>query len=54
VHVGIDVLSGLLDITSDIESVARSLGDGQTVVERDTAWDGTESAVLFLLETKRI
>jgi hypothetical protein len=54
VHVRTDILSGLLDISGDIESIARSLGDGQTVVERDTAWDGTESAVLFLLERKRI
>ena len=44
-HVGGCVFPGFLDIAADVESVARSLGDGQTVVETGTAWDCTESAV---------
>jgi hypothetical protein len=43
VHVGVDVLASLLDITGDIESVTGSLGNGKTVVESDATWDGTES-----------
>lgn len=30
-HVSLDIVVGLLDITSDVESVARGLGDGKTV-----------------------
>lgn len=30
-HVSLDVVAGLLDVTGDIESVARGFGDGQTV-----------------------
>lgn len=32
-----------LDITGNIESVSRSFGDGQTVVEGDTSGDGAEA-----------
>ena len=42
-HVGLDVRVGLLDVTSDVEGVAGSLGDGQTVVEGDDTGDGTET-----------
>jgi hypothetical protein len=42
-QVGLDIGAGLHDITRDIEGVARSLRDGQTVVEGDAAWNGTES-----------
>jgi len=42
-HVGLGVLAGLLDIASDIESVARGFRDGQTVVQRNAAWHSTEA-----------
>lgn len=42
-HVRLGVFAGLLDVTSDIESVARGFGDGQTVVQSDAARDGTEA-----------
>lgn len=41
--VGTDILISLEDIASDIEGVAGSLGDSETVVERDTRGDGTEA-----------
>lgn len=37
------ILIGLLNVTLDIESVAWSLWDGETVVEGDATWDGTET-----------
>jgi hypothetical protein len=43
-NVGAHILSGLLNITCDIESVTGSLGDGETVVESNATWDGTETA----------
>jgi hypothetical protein len=43
-NVGAHILSGLLNITGDIESVTGSLGDGETVVESNATWDGTETA----------
>lgn len=42
-HVVLGVLVGLLNISLHIESVARRLGDGETVVQRNTARHGTES-----------
>ena len=42
-HVGLDVRAGLDDIAGDIEGVTRSLGNGQTVVEGNAAWDSTET-----------
>ena len=42
-NVGLDILTGLLDIPRNIERVARSLGDGQSVVESDAAGNGTET-----------
>ena len=42
-NVGFGVFATLLNITSDIESIARSLGDGQAVVESDAARNSTES-----------
>lgn len=42
-HVGVDVVAGLLDITCDIKGVTWGLGDGETVVEGDAAGNGTES-----------
>lgn len=41
VSVGVCVTS--LDVTGNIESVSRGLGDGQTVVEGDTSRDGAEA-----------
>lgn len=32
-NVGNDIIASLLDVTSDIESVTRSFGDGKTVCE---------------------
>lgn len=32
-NVGNDIIASLLNVTSDIESVTRSLGDGKTVCE---------------------
>ena len=43
-HVRVDILGSLLDITSDVEGITRSLGDGETVVECDATGDGTETA----------
>jgi len=43
IHVCVNILSSLLDITSNIESVTRSLGNGETVVESDASGDGTET-----------
>src|SRR5215469_11317155 len=42
-HVGLDVGTSLDDITSDVEGVTRSFGNGETVVEGDTAGDGTKA-----------
>jgi hypothetical protein len=39
----LDILIRLLNIASDIESVARSLGDGETVVKSDTGGNDTET-----------
>ena len=41
--VGLDILTGLVDITGNIKGVARSLGDGQTEVESNASWNGTEA-----------
>ena len=41
--VGFGVLTSLVDITSDIEGIARSFGDRETVVKSDTARHGTET-----------
>jgi hypothetical protein len=53
VHIGLSICSGLLDITGDIESVTRGLGDSESVVESDTTWNGTKAAVSVRDETKR-
>ena len=37
------VFVGLLNVTGDIESVARRLGNGEALVERDTSWDDANS-----------
>jgi hypothetical protein len=42
-HVSSNIISSLLDITSDIEGVSRSLGDGKTVVESNATGNGTET-----------
>ncbi len=42
-HVRLGIFAGFLDVASDIESVARGFGDGQTVVQGDAARDGTEA-----------
>lgn len=41
--VGTDILISLEDIVSDIEGVAGSLGDSETVVESDAGGDGAEA-----------
>jgi hypothetical protein len=41
-HVGVNIVVGLFNIASNIEGVARSLGDGETVVESNAGGDGTE------------
>ena len=43
VHVGVDILTGLLNITGNIEGITGSFRDGETVVESDATRDGTES-----------
>ena len=43
VEVGLDVGTGLDNITGDIKGVTRSLWNGKTVVEGDATWNGTES-----------
>lgn len=40
---GFDVVAGLLNVLLDVEGVAGGLGDGQAVVERDAAGDGTQT-----------
>ena len=40
---GFNVVTGLLNVTSNVEGVAGSLGDGQAVVEGDAAGDGTHA-----------
>jgi len=44
IDVGPDVCAGFLDITGDVEGVARGFGDGETVVEGDAAGNSTETA----------
>jgi hypothetical protein len=41
--VSLDILAGLLGIAGDIEGVAGSFGDGETIVESDTTGHGTEA-----------
>lgn len=41
-YVGFYIFLAFLDIASDIKGVAGSFRDGQTIVEGDTSWDGTE------------
>jgi len=43
VHVSVNILSCLLDITSNIESITRGFRDGETKVESDNGWDSAES-----------
>jgi hypothetical protein len=42
-HVGLHILAGLLDITSNIEGVTRRLGNRETVVEGDAGRDSAEA-----------
>ena len=42
-HISLGVLAGFLDVTGNIEGVARGFGDRETVVERDATRDGTEA-----------
>lgn len=44
IDVGPHVGAGFLDITGDVESVAGSFGDGETVVEGNAAGNSTEAA----------
>jgi hypothetical protein len=54
VHVSVNILSCLLDITSNIEGITRGFGDGETEVESDNGWDSAESySMLDLLIDKR-
>jgi hypothetical protein len=54
VHVSVNILSCLLDITSNIEGITRGFGDGETEVESDNCWDSAESySMLDLLIDKR-
>jgi hypothetical protein len=46
VHVGVHVLACLLDVTGNVEGISGIFGDGETVVQGNTCWDSTESAVL--------
>jgi hypothetical protein len=39
----LNVLTSLLNITGNIESVSGSLRDGKTVVEGNAAWNGAET-----------
>jgi hypothetical protein len=41
--VGFDVLDGLLGVAGYIESITWCLGDGETEVQGDAAWDGTKT-----------
>lgn len=45
VHICVDVVASLLNVTGDVESVAGSLGDGESVVESDAAGNSTKSAI---------
>ena len=42
-HIGLGVLAGLLNVPGNIKGVARSFRDGETVVESDASWNGTEA-----------
>lgn len=43
VEVGLGVSVGLDNVTGNVEGVARSLGDGKTVVESNASGNGTET-----------
>jgi hypothetical protein len=43
VNVSLNILSCLLDITSNIEGITRGFGDGETEVESDNGWNSAES-----------
>jgi hypothetical protein len=43
VHISVNILSCLLDITSNIEGITRGFGDGETEVESNNGWDSAES-----------
>ena len=42
-EVRLRVFAGLFHVTSDIEGIARSLGDGQPIVESDTSGNSAKS-----------
>ncbi|KAB8293376.1 hypothetical protein EYC80_007696 [Monilinia laxa] len=44
--VSLNVLTGLLDITSNIKGISGSFGNGQAIVEGNATWDSTKTAII--------
>lgn len=44
--VSLNVLAGLFDIASYIESITRGFGDCQAIVESNATWNGTKATLI--------